>query len=110
MNPNNQTVNLMEVVEQAKVLHQDYFSKQMNEILEYNKDIPKIFSDAILMAASDGQTSARVNLKYPLSAYITEFTYKPLNVKYIGQITLDSPVAKGKKIVVGYEYEISFEL
>jgi hypothetical protein len=110
MSPNNQTVNMTEVVEQAKVLHQDYFSKQMNEILEYNKDIPKIFADAILMAASYGETSSRINLKYPLSVYITEFTYKPLNVKYIGKITIDSPISEGKKNVIGYEYEISFEL
>jgi hypothetical protein len=100
----------MEVVEEAKKAYSKYHFSKGKEIYEYLGKTPEIFADAILMAASDGETSARVNLKQKIDIDLLRSQNEPLKVEYIGEITFESPVAEGKKIIIGYEYEISFEL
>lgn len=98
------------VVEDAKVRYQIYSDNLMEETLDYLEQVPQIFTDAILLAADSGETYARVILKYAIPAYVSQIAYRPLGVKYIGEVTVNTIDSPSKRIVIGYEYEISFEI
>jgi hypothetical protein len=96
-------------IEKLKQQRNEALMIKEKEAYEYMTKLRFDIYNLIDSASKQGDNSILIFSTFKLSQEF-EYSIQPLTLNYMGEKTMDSPVSEGRKIVLGYEYQISFNL